>query len=215
MWIRKKMIIVVNVMGILLITCTSVKSQQTTTRVSSFKKATLSYNVGAIKEWKVNTPNSCVLPNTGLSNAISFSSFVSENWFVMGTLHLDVISDKTLNDHYAAGSYQISMGRTLLKRDIHKISTNIGVALTQELLVSYQCLDLGNGPEPSNFSNKRMHSTFFSLVGLEYEQKISGQWSLGLRVDNYYDFVGFGRTDFTGFLRFNLLSKKEDSQYFK
>jgi hypothetical protein len=214
MWIRKKIIIVVHVMGILLMTCTSVKSQQTT-RVSIFKKATLSYNVGAIKEWRVNTLNSCVLPNTGISNAISFSSFVNENWFMMGTLHLDVISDKTLDDRYAAGSYQISMGRTLFNRGINKISTNVGIALTQELLVSYQCLDLGNGPEPSNFSNKRMHSTFFSLLGLEYEQKISGQWSLGLRVDNYFDFVGFGRTDFTGFLRFNLPSKKEDSPYFK
>ena len=182
----------------------SIVGQELSNNKLSFKSSSISLQLGNIREWKAQDFGSCANPNTGISNSLSYRSFLTQNWFLRAKVNADRINDNILDKSYWAGSYQISFGRVLFKKGNSNINSSVGVSLTQEMIVTYQCLDFGNGLEPQNISDQYRASSFFGKINIEYEHEFVNNWSVGLAITNYYDLINFGRTDLFGLLRYRL-----------
>ncbi|WP_420385433.1 hypothetical protein [Roseivirga sp.] len=168
------------------------------------RNSSISINIGKLREWRSLEITSCEPNNDGISNSISYRRFLNNHWFITATLHLDLVDEKVLNEKHLNSAYQLSVGRTLYKGSINSLHLETGPALLQDYIITYQCLDLGNGLRPENISDKYKYTDFYSFLSLEFEHHLTTKWSVGLNLSNYFDFLGYGRTDFTGVIRYTL-----------
>lgn len=168
----------------------------------------LGIGIGYLKEWRMNNFDSrFYTPNQGISAALNYNFQVSDHWTLQSFIHFDQVNEDDLSKTYINSAYHFTVARDLLKIDKNIIRIFAGFSFIDEIGYNTTYSEDSNGNFTVRFFNVRKYNTPFASFGIEYLNSITKRFDIGLRLNPYYDFINFGRTDFTGFLRMNLGKK--------
>uniref|UniRef100_UPI0040485F6C hypothetical protein n=1 Tax=Roseivirga sp. TaxID=1964215 RepID=UPI0040485F6C len=214
MWIKEHFYKVVIVLLFALVN--NITQGQTEANKNKLRnKIDVAFGVGILHEWKVNPTGPFSLPNNGISSYLDLSYKLSTSWELHLIFNLDYLKEKNLNQDFWNGAYQISIGRRIYLNDKSNILLYSGISFIDEVTYKTTFAEKPDGSYLVRFFDINKYNSPFASIGTEYVSKINQKWKAGIRFNLYYDLINYGRTDFTGFLRFNLHSKKENLRYFK
>ncbi|MCO6357716.1 hypothetical protein [Roseivirga pacifica] len=170
-----------------------------------YKKHSVGVGLGPFKEWRVNPSSQFYTPNKGVSLYVNYNFKWTKNWVVQAIFHFDYVNEMDLGEKSFKPAYQASIGREIFIGQNRRITPLIGFAFVDEwdygLIVTK---DQNGNPLSIEYLYVDVYNTPYANIGMEYVERISQYLDVGVRVDMFYDFYGFGRSDFTGFLRIKL-----------
>jgi hypothetical protein len=181
----------------------------------TINRHSIGFGLGRLSEWTKKNSSRFYTANKGIALYLNYNYQISEFWLLQAFIHLDQVQEYDLNNTYTNGAYQITVSRKLIGNESNELFLFGGFSFVDEVTYMTSYAEDGNGNYTVRFFNVEKYNTPYANFGIEYVHGIPQKLQLGLRLNNYNDFIGFGRTDFTGFLRFNLHSKKASPQYFK
>ena len=170
----------------------------------SINRHSFGLGVGKLKEWRTENTSRFYTPNSGIAFYTNYNYQISKLWILQAFVNLDYVTESDLNRTYLNGAYQTTLARRLIKFEENKLFVFGGVSFIDEVNYMTSYANDGNGNYTVNYFNIEKYNTPYASFGIEYSHEVSEKLNLGLRVNNYYDFIGFGRTDFSGSVRFNL-----------
>lgn len=170
--------------------------------------------IGHINEWRTIASSLFNTDNVGLTININYNFKISENWDMQALLHFDVVNESDISvfgvkSTFLSNAYHLTVSRRVINFKKAHIRTFVGFIFLDELNATIFYKQNANGDIVAQLSDVQKYNTPYTSFGIEYICQLNGQFDTGLRLNGYYDFIGFGRTDITAFIRWNFLRKNK------